>query len=86
MEARQGRDRVSNQRDAKQALITRLDEMSWATSQGRLGAVRKTMIGSGQRGDKIRTIRMQADEAVDHRTGKRIRASDYLDGLMDRLW
>lgn len=35
-------------------------------------ADRKAQVGSGMRGDKIRTYRLQDDTVVDHRSGKRI--------------
>lgn len=81
-----GRERPKNLALAKAEMKIRLDKMGNLEHIGRLGQIRKDQIGSGQRGDKVRTIRMQADEAIDHRTGKRIRAQDYLEGMMDRLW
>lgn len=47
---------------------------------------RMGQIGTGQRGDKIRTVQFQNDAAVDHRTGRRISAAQYMKGNMDRLW
>lgn len=47
---------------------------------------RKSQVGSGQRGDKIRTIQFQNDSAVDHRTNRRITSEQYLRGYMDKLW
>lgn len=38
---------------------------------------RRAQVGSGMRGDKIRTIRSQDDSVTDHRTGARIRFRDY---------
>ena len=46
----------------------------------------QTMIGTGQRADKIRTIQFQNDLAVDHRTGKKISAVQYMRGGMNQLW
>lgn len=82
----EGRVRAQNLANAKDEMKKRLDSMGNLEYIGRLGQIRRDQTGSGQRGDKIRTIRLQADEAVDHRTGKRIRAQDYLGGKMDRLW
>lgn len=86
VETRQGRERVSNYNDAKAALLATLDAMGRDVASGALAVKRRAMVGSGQRGDKVRTIRVQADEAVDHRTSRRIRASEYLTGGMDKLW
>jgi peptide chain release factor 1 len=49
-------------------------------------SVRKEQVGSGQRGDKVRTIQFQNNTAVDHRTNKRITAEAYLKGNMNLLW
>lgn len=48
--------------------------------------MRREQVGSGQRGDKIRTIQFQNNVAQDHRTGKRITAEQYLKGNMNLLW
>lgn len=86
VEARQGRDRVSNEASARKALLDRLDAMQTEATSAAIGADRKQMVGTGMRGDKVRTVRMQADEAVDHTSGKRMRATDYMRGKMDQLW
>ena len=41
---------------------------------------RRIQIGSGQRGDKIRTYRSQDDIVVDHRTNKRTSLTNILRG------
>lgn len=41
---------------------------------------RKAQIGTGMRGDKVRTIRYQDDQVVDHRTGRRWKLKEYLRG------
>jgi len=46
---------------------------------------RQEQVGSGMRGDKRRTIRMQDDSVVDHVTGKRAKASKYLRGHLEDL-
>lgn len=46
---------------------------------------RKTQVGTGMRGDKRRTIRMQDDTVADHLTGKRMRASKYIRGFIESL-
>lgn len=47
--------------------------------------LRKEQVGSGMRGDKIRTIQVRNDVVVDHKTGKRISYKDYSKGRLDGL-
>jgi len=47
---------------------------------------RKAQVGSGMRGDKIRTYRFQDDSVQDHLTGKRAKCSQVLKGNLDLLW
>lgn len=46
---------------------------------------RRRQVGSGMRGDKVRTIRSQ-DDVTDHQTGRRIRYKDYIKGNWDGLY
>ena len=86
METRQGRKREANLKDAKDALIKSLD----SAIRGEVGEIKskihKEQVGSGMRGDKIRTIRFQDDIAVDHETNKKTTAKKYMRGFMDDLW
>jgi protein subunit release factor A len=41
---------------------------------------RRQQVGSGQRGDKRRTIRVKDGEVTDHVTGKSWRYKDYVRG------
>lgn len=81
-----GRERSSNLRDAKAALLVLLDEEIRKQKYGVLASTRKDQVGSGMRGDKVRTIRFQDDMATDHNTDKRITATEYMKGYMDKLW
>lgn len=86
VETRQGRSRVNNENDAKQALLATLDNMGKTEHYDKQSSIRKEQVGSGMRGDKIRTIRFQDDIAVDHETNKKTTAKRYLRGYMDDLW
>jgi len=46
---------------------------------------RRRQIGSGMRGDKVRTIRQQDGQVSDHRTGRQIRFKDYVRGNWEGL-
>jgi protein subunit release factor A len=47
---------------------------------------RRQQVGTGMRGDKIRTYRFQDDTVQDHVTGKRSTAKKVLNGNFDLLW
>jgi peptide chain release factor 1 len=47
---------------------------------------RRQQVGSGMRGDKIRTIRTQDDVVTDHRKETKIRYKDYVRGNWDGLF
>jgi peptide chain release factor 1 len=46
---------------------------------------RKAQISSGQRGDKIRTIRVFDNQVKDHRTGKHMKFDKYEKGFIEEL-
>ena len=82
----QTRSRTNSLENARQVLLERMTTAQSETVHNSLSQTRKTQVGSGQRGDKIRTIQFQNDNAVDHRTGKRCTAQDYIKGHMYKLW
>lgn len=82
----QTRSRINSYNNALQALETLLQQQHDLTVNSQDNYVRKNQIGSGQRGDKIRTIRFQDDHVVDHRTGKSLSARDFMTGKMSQLW
>lgn len=86
MESRQGRSRINNENDAKQALLLKLDSMSKGEQHQIQSATRKNQTGCGMRGDKVRTIRFQNDLITDHRSGKTMQAKKFMRGYMDLLW
>jgi peptide chain release factor 1 len=86
VEARQGRKRESNLRDAKQAILAQLNQAQQNAVAKTVAAVRKGQVGSGMRGDKIRTYRMQDDLVTDHQSGKRAKGTKVMKGYFDLLW
>lgn len=85
-EARQGRKRESNLREAKQALLVRLRNSGNDFSLGKINLNRKNQVGSGMRADKIRTYRFQDNRVVDHQSGLKTSCSKILKGHFDLLW
>lgn len=83
---RQGRSKESNLADAKEAIIAELDRRVEAARHGFVSADRRQQVGSGMRGDKIRTYRFQDDTVVDHRTGKQARCGLVMRGQFELLW
>jgi len=79
------RSQHRNKTKALEVLRARLYAKNMRESQDTENAVRKAQLGSGQRGDKVRTYRFQDDRVVDHRVGKKIRLADVLAGDLDAL-
>lgn len=75
-----GRCQHQNRARALETLEERLQEMQMATSAASREGIRRSQVGSGMRGDKIRTYRTQDDTVVDHVTGKKWRLKLWLKG------
>lgn len=86
MENRQGRKREENLRQAKDFLLTKLQNMHYTHRKKQSQVIIKSQMGSGMRGDKIRTYRFQDDQVVDHNTGKSAKASKVMKGGFNLLW
>lgn len=48
--------------------------------------VRRDQIGAGNRNDKIRTIRLQDDIVIDHESGKKVSAKEYMKGKLELIY
>ena len=75
-----------NKRVARGVLEARVAAFVKNTSQSSLNSNRRGQIGSGERGDKVRTYREQDDLVSDNRTGKRARLSSVVKGMLELLW
>jgi peptide chain release factor 1 len=82
----EGRVKQKNIEDAKARLIEALDAAKSSRDHSSTNATRSKQIGSGMRGDKIRTYRFQDDSVTDHRTGKTMTAKAFMKGDISRLW
>jgi len=82
----QTRSRQNSLQEAMSAINEELDRICGKVSWEYKNDARKEQVGSGERSDKRRTVRFQADEVVDHINGKRMTAKEYMRGGMEKLW
>lgn len=74
-----------NRRRAREMLETRVAAHYAQLARAGEDAKRRAMVGSGMRGDKIRTYRHQDDQATDHRSNRKVRLKDVLAGNLEGL-
>ncbi len=74
------RSQSYNKATALAIMRARLRERRLRDSNAQRADDRRRQIGSGQRGDKRRTIAVQRDSVVDHVTGRAWRFEDYMRG------
>ena len=82
----QCRSRVTSLNEAKDALIEQLKLKNYMQKKTELAVDRKLQVGSGMRGDKIRTYRFQDDVVKDHITGKSASVRQVLRGNFELMW
>ena len=82
----QCRSRENSLAEAKGAIVARVNEIVKKQFTDGLAQNRREQVGSGMRGDKIRTYRFQDDRVQDHRTEKTATVSSVLKGNFDQLW
>lgn len=78
----QCRSRENSMTEARRTLETRVLEQYSSKHSAETAISRRLQVGSGERGDKIRTYRFQDGTVKDHRTGRsssvdRIMAGDF---------
>ena len=74
------RSQHQNRAMAFKVLAARLYEMERERLQGQRESDRRQQVGSGQRGDKVRTYRTQDDQVTDHRLGVKSSLRKWYDG------
>jgi peptide chain release factor 1 len=77
------RSQHQNRANALGVLRARLWEAQQAAADSARAGERKRQVGSGQRGDKVRTVRVQDGIVADHPTDRKIPLRDYLRGDFD---
>lgn len=74
------RSQHRNKESALAVLRARVWERQRDAAHGSQAATRRAQVGTGQRGDKRRTIRVQDGQVHDHVTGRRWKLDRYLNG------
>lgn len=82
----QTRSRQNSYNLAIQNIHSELDIAAKIQYNRNIASTRKDQVGSGMRGDKIRTYRFQDDRVQDHITGKTASTKRVLSGNFNLLW
>lgn len=82
----QTRSRKNSLNQAMSELKARLKLSTDGLNSNTLNSQRREQVGSGQRGDKKRTVQFQHNTATDHETNKRCTVEQYMRGETFRLW
>jgi peptide chain release factor 1 len=82
----QCRSRENSYNEALATIHQRVDNNNQMMYNNEIASDRKSQVGSGMRGDKIRTYRFQDDRVQDHLTNKVASATKVLAGNFDLLW
>jgi len=85
-ESAQTRSRENSERLAMDKLIMRLDVMSSCEYVNDIAYERKEKVGSGMRGDKVRTYRFQDDIVTNHLNGAKASVSKIMEGYFELLY
>jgi peptide chain release factor 1 len=82
----QCRSRENSLAEARKTIEERLDNLVKTSYNNTISSDRKQQVGSGMRGDKIRTYRFQDDVVKDHTSEKSASIKKVLAGNFDLLW
>ena len=80
------RSQIKNKAKAKKILLARLYEMKMAEQQADRTQQRRSMVGSGERAEKIRTYNFPQNRVTDHRISTTLKKLDrFIEGDLDEM-
>ena len=80
------KSQIKNRSKAERVLRSRLYEIELEKQQAALGAERRSMVGSGDRSEKIRTYNFPQNRVTDHRIGLTLHQLDFvMEGKLDQI-
>lgn len=85
-ETAQCRSREASHKQAMEQMVKTLRSNAKYASIVAQSIERKKQMGTGMRGDKVRTYRFQDNIATDNRSGKKAPLSKVMDGAFSLLW
>ena len=86
VECQDGRSQHANKAQAMKVLAARLNDMQKREAQAKEAAERKSLIGSGDRSERIRTYNYPQGRVTDHRINLTLHKLDFvMDGDLDEL-
>lgn len=80
------RSQFQNKRIAMDMINSKLATAKQEALKSSVDQTRKSMVGSGQRGDKVSTARFQDDQITYHNIGKKLRLTEWNEGKWDKLF
>lgn len=86
VETAQCRSREASHKSALGQMIKALEHNAHHRTRIAKSTERKSQMGSGMRGDKIRTYRFQDNVATDHRSNNKFPLSKIMEGNFDLMW
>jgi peptide chain release factor 1 len=80
------KSQIKNRAKGLRVLRSRLYELELEKQQAQVGAERRSMVGTGDRSEKIRTYNFPQNRVTDHRIGLTLHQLDIvMDGKLDPI-